>query len=281
MENNVWFVTGASKGLGLTLVKQLLAAGNYVAATSRTTKALTAAVGQGPSDHFLPLEMDLVNEQSVEQAIAATVATFGRLDVVVNNAGYLQFGTIEELTDAEVRRNLDVNIFGVLNVIRHAVPHLRRQNSGHVFNLASIGGYSGQHPGAATYTAGKFAVAGLSAALAAEVKPFNIHVTIVYPGTFRTDFLAGSSLMMPAQPVAEYTEVRAAEQQWAAYDGQQPGDPEKAMAVLLAVADSTNPPLHLFLGPDAYEAAAQQEAAVQQERAAWEEVATATNFTAD
>lgn len=277
----MWFVTGASKGLGLTLVKQLLAAGKYVAATSRTTKALISAVGQGPSDHFLPLEMDLVNEQSVEQAIAATVATFGRLDVVVNNAGYLQFGTVEELTDAEVRRNLDVNIFGVLNVIRHAVPHLRRQKSGHVFNLASIGGYSGQHPGAATYTAGKFAVAGLSAALAAEVKPFNIHVTIVYPGTFRTDFLAGSSLMMPAQPVADYTDVRAAEQQWAAYDGQQPGDPEKAIAVLLAVANSTNPPLHLFLGPDAYEAAAQQEAAVQQERAAWKEVATATNFAAD
>ncbi len=276
----VWFITGASKGLGLTLAKQLLAAGDYVAATSRTTQALTDAVGQASSDRFLPLEMDLASEASVAQAVAATVSAFGRLDVVVNNAGYLQFGTLEELSDAEMRQTFDVNVFGTLNVIRHALPQLRAQRVGHIFNIASIAGYSAEFPGSGSYSATKFALVGLSEALSAEAKPFGIRVTVVYPGTFRTNFLAGSSLMMPAAPVAAYTEVRAAEQQWASYDGQQPGDPDQAMAVLRSVAAAATPPLHLFLGPDAYELAAQKEAAVQAQRAAWHDVATATNFPA-
>ena len=277
---NVWFITGASKGLGLTLAKQLLASGCFVAATSRTIQALTDAVGEAQSDHFLPLEMDLADEQSVQNAIEATVKTFGRVDVVVNNAGYLQFGTLEELTDAEVRQTFDVNVFGTLNVIRHVMPQLRRQRAGHIFNIASIAGYFGEFPGSDSYSGAKFALVGLSEALAAEAKPFGVHVTVVYPGTFRTNFLAGSSLMLPTQPVADYTEVRAAEKQWSAYDGQQPGDPEKAMAVLVEVASSATPPLHLFLGPDAYDVATKKEVEVQKQRATWQETATATNFSA-
>ncbi|WP_375433979.1 SDR family oxidoreductase [uncultured Hymenobacter sp.] len=276
----VWFITGASKGLGLTLAKQLLASGSCVAATSRTIQALTDAVGAAPSNRFLPLEMDLADELSVQQAIAATVKMFGRLDVVVNNAGYLQFGTLEELTDTEVRRTFDVNVFGTLNVVRHVMPQLRRQRAGHIVNIASIAGYFGEFPGSGSYAASKFALVGLSEALAAEAKPFGVQVTVVYPGTFRTNFLADSSLVMPAQPVPDYTEVRAAESQWSAYDGQQPGDPEKAMRVLVEVISSATPPLHLFLGPDAYDLAGKKEAGIQEQREIWQETATATSYSA-
>jgi NAD(P)-dependent dehydrogenase (short-subunit alcohol dehydrogenase family) len=274
----VWFITGASKGLGLTLTKKLLAAGHRVAATSRTAQGLTDAVGAAASDQFLPLETDLGNEQSVKQAIDATVAAFGCLDVVVNNAGYLQFGTLEELSDAELRRSFEVNVFGTLNVIRHAMPQLRQQGTGHVFNIASVAGYFGEYPGSGAYSGAKFALVGISEALSAEARPFGIHVTVVYPGVFRTNFLSDSSLVMPAHPEAAYTEVRAAETQWSAYDGNQPGDPDKAMAVLLDVVNVPNPPLHLFLGPDAYVAAEKKEASVQQQREAWRAPATATDF---
>lgn len=141
-----WFVTGASKGIGLALVNQLLSGGHRVAATSRSLKSLEAAAGPA-SGSFLPLEVDLVNEVSVAAGIAAATAHFGGLDAVVNNAGYGMIGALEELSDAEARANFDVNVFGTLNVIRAALPQLRKQGSGHVFNIASIGGFSGGYPG--------------------------------------------------------------------------------------------------------------------------------------
>ncbi|PJJ61192.1 SDR family oxidoreductase [Hymenobacter chitinivorans] len=275
---NIWFVTGASKGLGLTLVQHLLAHGYAVAATSRNLSELQQAA---PPDtpNFLPLHMDLSSEQSVRQAIAQAISTFGRLDVVVNNAGYGQLGALEELSDQEARQNFDVNVFGVLNVLRAATPHLRAQGGGRVLNISSIGGFSGAFPGWGVYCATKFAVDGLTESYAEEVRPFGIHVTTVKPGYFRTSFLAPGSMGRPAAPIGAYQAVRDSqllhEQQ---INGNQPGDPTKAAAVLLALSEADNPPVHLFLGEDAYQTARQKIEAVQHDMQQWQARATATGF---
>ncbi|MDF7812260.1 SDR family oxidoreductase [Hymenobacter sp. YC55] len=275
---NIWFVTGASKGLGLTLVQQLLAHGYSVAATSRNLEELKQAVP--PSDgRFLPLHMDLGNEESVQQAIATTISTLGGLDVVVNNAGYGQLGAIEELSDQESRKNFDVNVFGLLHVLRQATPHLRQQGAGRVFNISSVGGFTGNFPGWGIYCATKFAVAGLTESYAAEVQEFGVQASVVYPGYFRTDFLTGGSLGTPQHPIHEYQAVRdsqASHQQQ--INGNQPGDPEKAAALLIQMSETEQQPLHLFLGADAYQLAEQKIAAVQQDKQQWQEQATATNF---
>lgn len=277
----IWFVTGASKGLGLLLVQQLLQQGYAVAATSRNADELRRAVGAGTPDTFLPLQMSLTDEASVAQAIAATVAAFGRIDVVVNNAGYGLIGSLEELTDAETRQNFDVNVFGLLNVLRQATPQLRAQQAGRVFNLSSIAGYSGSFPGFGVYCATKFAVTGLTESYAAEVARFGIKATVVLPGYFRTEFLTAGSIGTPQTPIDAYQEVRdtqAAHQEQ--INGQQPGDPAKAVALLIAVSEAEQPPLHLFLGSDSYHLAAQQIAAVQQDLQQWQAQATATDFNA-
>jgi NAD(P)-dependent dehydrogenase (short-subunit alcohol dehydrogenase family) len=275
MDNKkIWFVTGASKGLGRSLVLQLLHQGYKVAATSRNLddlrKVSTAA-------NFLPLAVDLKSESSVTEAVDATIRQFGRIDVLVNNAGYGQIGSLEELSDAEARASFDVNVFGLLNVTRAILPHMRAQQSGHVFNISSIAGFTGAFPGFGIYCATKFAVEGLSESLSAEVKPFGISVTIVSPGYFRTEFLSAGSLAVPAQPLDAYQSVRdtqiAHQQQ---INGNQPGDPEKAVAALIEVAAVENAPLHLFLGEDAYNMAYQKMDAVKAELEAWKEVTVNT-----
>jgi NAD(P)-dependent dehydrogenase (short-subunit alcohol dehydrogenase family) len=277
----IWFVTGASKGLGLTLVRQLLAAGYAVAATSRNLAELTQAVS-GATDRFLPLHMDLGREASVCEAIAATISTLGGLDVVVNNAGYGLLGGLEELTDPEARHNFDVNVFGLLHVLRHATPHLRQQQAGRVFNISSVGGFIGDFPGFGIYCATKFAVAGLTESYAAEVKEFGIRATVVYPGYFRTEFLSAGSLGTPQNPIGAYQSIRDSqalhEQQ---INGNQPGDPVKAAQVLMQLSEAENPPVHLFLGEDAYQLANQKIAAVQHDLQQWQATATATGFPAE
>ncbi|SKC63984.1 SDR family NAD(P)-dependent oxidoreductase [Ohtaekwangia koreensis] len=247
----VWFVTGASKGLGLTLVKRLLNEGYRVAATSRTADAMRSDVG--PSANFLPLEADVVNEKSISLAIAKTLATFGSIDIVVNNAGYGQLGTIEELTDKESRENFDANVFGVLNVIRNVMPHFREKKSGHIINVSSIAGFLGAFPGWGVYNATKFAVAGLTEALSAEVKSLGVSATIVYPGYFKTNFLLKGSLRFAANPIADYKEARELdEMHLEKIPGNQPGDPEKGALALITLAESQNPPLHFFMGSDSF-----------------------------
>ena len=277
----VWFVTGASKGLGLTLVRQLLAAGYAVAATSRNLSELTQAVSPA-TEQFLPLHLDLSSEASVQQAIAATVSTLGGLDVVVNNAGYGQLGGLEEITDQEARQNFEVNVFGLLNVLRYATPHLRQQGAGRVFNISSIAGYTGDFPGWGIYCGTKFAVAGLTESYAAEMKDFGVYATVVYPGYFRTEFLASGSLGTPQNPIAAYRSIRDSQawhqQQMA---GNQPGDPVKAAEVLMQVSEAENPPVHLFLGADANQLAAQKITAVQQDLQQWQAVTSATNFAVE
>lgn len=279
MENQkVWLVTGASKGLGLSLVQQLLKVGFPVAATSRSKAALEHIVGE-KSAHFLPLEVDLTNENSVQTAIADTLAHFGSIDVVVNNAGYGQMGTLEELSDREVKQNFDVNVFGLLNVIRAVMPHLRAKRSGHIFNITSIGGYTADFAGWGIYCSTKFAVSGLTEALAAEARAFNVKVSLVYPGYFRTNFLEAGSVMGPEQPITEYAAARESEafhrQQ---INGQQQGDPEKLANALIKMSQEDNPALHLFLGPDAYEAAKHKITSVNADLETWKSVSLSTSF---
>lgn len=276
--NKVWFITGASKGLGLELAKKLLAEGFKVAATSRNEASLSAALGKA-SENFLPLEMDLVDEKSVKTAIDRAVNHFKTIDVLVNNAGYGLLGALEELTDAEARKNYEVNVFGLLNVIRNAMPILRANQSGHIFNISSVGGYYGEFPGWGIYCSTKFAVAGLTESLAAEIKPFGVHATIVYPGYFRTDFLKDSSLLVPENPIAEYKEVRKSESAHKDdINENQPGDPVKLAEALIKVSQDQNPPLHLFLGEDAFNMANQKIASVQKELEGWKSVSVSTGF---
>ncbi|MBN9300026.1 MAG: SDR family NAD(P)-dependent oxidoreductase [Filimonas sp.] len=274
----VWFVTGASKGLGLSLVKQLLESGYRVAATSRDEQALINAAGSAAAS-FLPIKMDIANNADVKQAIEKTVQQFGRIDVVVNNAGYGQMGALEELTDEEARKNFDVNVFGALNVIRNAMPYLRKQGAGHIFNISSIGGLNGTFGGWGIYCATKFAMAGFTESLADEVKSFGVHVTLVYPGYFRTDFLSNESAMGAKNPIADYDTARQTELLHRNdINGNQPGDPLKAANVMIAVSEDENPPLHLVLGKDAYSLAEQKILAVQQDMAAQKDRGTSTDF---
>ena len=273
-----WFVTGASKGLGLTLVKKLLSQGYNVAATSRTVDALREAVGTA-SDNFLALAMNLLDEQDIKAAIDQTVSRFGSVDVIVNNAGYGLMGGLEELSDMETRANFDVNVFGSLNVIRQALPYMRAKKNGHIFNISSIGGFNGGFPAFGIYCATKFAVHGFSESLSHEVKPFGINVTLVMPGYFRTNFLEEGSIVAPKNEIAEYENVREmqnAHQQ--DINNNQPGDPEKAADVLIAIAQQQDPALHLFLGADAYESAKAKIALIEKDMETFEDIATKTGF---
>jgi NAD(P)-dependent dehydrogenase (short-subunit alcohol dehydrogenase family) len=274
----VWLVTGASKGLGLTLVKKLLAEGHSVAATSRTIAELQKAVSEENAT-FLPLEVDLINENSVENAVLKSVEKFGKLDVVVNNAGYGQLGTLEELTDLESRQNFDTNVFGSLNIIRKTMPYLREQKSGFIINIASIGGLTGEFAGWGIYCATKFAVVGFTEALAAEVKEFGVNATVVYPGYFRTDFLTGGSLRTPKSEINEYTAARELQ---VAHEndinGNQPGNPEKAAVALIELAAMENPPVHLVLGSDAFNIAGNKLNALQKEISEFKMLSTSTDY---
>lgn len=251
MENiRTWFITGASKGFGLSLVRQLLQAGQNVAATSRDLDALVAAVGV-TAPNFLPLEVDLGNEDSVGCAIHQTNVAFKSIDVVINNAGYGIGGSIEELSDRETRDCFEINVFGTLNVIRMVMPYMRAQMSGHIINISSIAGIAATS-GWSVYAATKFSVIGLSDVLAQDVAEFGVKVTIVAPGAFRTSFLNADSINIARHTIRGYTAVHTAQQLLLEKDGKQDGDPDKGAAAIIDLANMENPPLYLLLGEDAY-----------------------------
>lgn len=259
----VWYVTGASKGLGLTLVKKLLNEGYRVAATSRNLNQLIAAVNI-TSDNFLPLQVDLANEESVKASIEKTIALFKSVNIVVNNAGYGISGAIEELTDKETRDHLDVNVFGTLNVIRHVMPYLRQQQSGYIMNISSVAGFSGSI-GSSIYAASKFAVVGLSEVLAEDVKEFGVKVTVILPGGFRTNFLTADSLVQAKKKIAAYSAITAAQIAKKTQNGKQMGSPEKAADLFIELSKMENPPLRLFIGSDAEERAEKKVAILTKE----------------
>jgi NAD(P)-dependent dehydrogenase (short-subunit alcohol dehydrogenase family) len=271
----VWFITGASKGMGLETVNAVLKNGDKVAATSRNLKELIDQIGD-QNDHFLPLQVDITNNEEVKKAIETTVATFGKIDVVVNNAGYYLVGSIEEISDEEFRKTIDVNLFGTVNVIRNVMPFLRQQKSGHILNIASNMGYVG-YANTGSYNAAKFAVIGLSEALAQEAKPFNIKVIAIAPGMFRTRFMSESTLAEAKNKIAAYN-VEQHVNMLKGLDGNQPGDPAKLAKVLLAVTELPNPPIHLPLGSDSYNSIVEHRKNEEQEMETWQHLSFSTNF---
>jgi NAD(P)-dependent dehydrogenase (short-subunit alcohol dehydrogenase family) len=273
----VWYITGASKGMGLSLAKQLLAKGHSVAATSRSIAAFEAL--NGMDDRFLPLEVDLKNEQSIAASIRKTVEKFGRLDVVVNNAGYGLGGALEELTSAEIDENFQVNFFAVVRVIQEALPYMRRQRSGHIINISSIAGFA-PGMGWSMYCAAKFAVSGLSEALANDLKPLGIHVTNVMPGWFRTSFAKADSIAYSQHPMEDYAYLREYHNKMNSMDGTQPGDPDKIAATFLKLVDSPNPAIDLFLGSDAFNRAKNKIDQLNAQMDLWKEASFSTDFTA-
>ncbi len=246
-----WLVTGASRGLGLELVTQLLGRGDRVIATTRSTERLLAALGGTRTDQLLPLTLDLADANAVRDAIDEAVSRFGPIDVVVNNAGYGFLGAVEEISDADARAMFDVQVFGVLNVLRAVLPSLRANRSGHIINVSSILGLT-TFPGWGLYCAGKYAVEGLTGALAAEVADFGIKVTLVEPGYMQTDFLKPVSVRLPERATSGYDAVRDMTAAHQAMPGTQLGDPAKAAAAIVAIARGNNAPLHQLLGSDSY-----------------------------
>ena len=249
--NKTWLVTGAGRGLGADIVKAALAAGHRVVATGRDTARLVQTFGT--ADHLLCLELDVTNESHAVQAVATAVERFGGIDVLVNNAGFGQMGMFEDNSQDDVERQMEINFFGVLKVTRAVLPTMRKQRAGRIINISSYVGVQG-FMGATLYCASKFAVEGFSEGLAQEVAPFGILVTLVEPGTFRTDFMDPSSIRYGNGQLADYAEATAGFRAYAdAMAGKQSGDPKKLAAAILELAAAGKPPLHFAAGSDAVE----------------------------
>ena len=272
-----WFITGASRGFGLLIAKVALARGDNVIATARQPQSIVAALGASPQ--LLAVPLDVTVEGAAIAAAEQGLARFGRIDVLVNNAGYGLLGAVEEASADEVRRIYETNVFGVLNVTRAVLPAMRRQGSGHVINISSIGGYQAYH-GWGVYGSTKFAVEGITEALAQEVQPLGIHATVVEPGFFRTDFLDASSLSTSAE-IPDYAETVGAMRRFAAdANHQQPGDPLKLASAMLILADAKQPPLRLALGSDTVARVRAKNAAVEQELTTWMSLSLSTDHEA-
>ncbi|MDQ8022258.1 MAG: oxidoreductase [Moraxellaceae bacterium] len=271
----VWFITGASRGIGLEIARAALQRGDYVVATARKPQAVEAALGT--HQRLLAVALDVNAEHQAHAAADAAIRHFGRIDVLVNNAGYGLLGAVEESSAKEVEDLFATNVFGLLKVTRAVLPHMRRERSGLVVNVSSIGGYAA-YPGWGVYGATKFAVEGLTEALALELAPLGVRATVIEPGFFRTDFLDASSLVKTAVEYPEYADTVG--QMRSLMDGanhQQPGDPRKLALAVLALADSDTPPVRLPLGTDTVAKIAEKNRAVEAELSQWHDVAISTN----
>lgn len=269
----VWLITGTSKGIGLDLTKLVLSLGHIVIATSRNTDALEKEIDLN-KENLYPVQLDITSDKEVKLTIDRLVKELGKIDVVVNNAGYSLVGSMEEMTDEEFRATMDVNLFGTVNIIRNVMPYLRKQKSGHIINISSNAGYIGFEK-AASYNAAKFGMIGLSEALAQEVKNFSIKVTVVAPGQFRTQFM--DSINYVKNRIDVYG-VDEAEKMWSKHSGQQPGDPEKLVKILVKITEMPKPPLHLLLGPDTYKLVTQKRKEEDAEFESWKSLTLSTDF---
>lgn len=276
MKSLVWFITGASRGFGLEITRAALERGDSVAAAARNPQEVEHALGK--QDCLLPIALDVTNAKEAQAAVEAALKKFGRIDVLVNNAGRGLLGAIEEASAEEVRSVFAVNVDGLLNVTRAVLPSMRVRKSGRILNMSSVGGFRAW-PGWGVYSATKFAVEGLSEAMHAELKPLDIQVTVIEPGTFRTDFLDSSSLVRSKQVIEDYHETAGASRQWAdATNHGQLGDPVKGAAAIVAVATAAAPPLRIQLGSDCLEQVEAKLAGVAEELATWRELAESTDY---
>jgi NAD(P)-dependent dehydrogenase (short-subunit alcohol dehydrogenase family) len=275
MAQKVWMVTGASRGFGAEISQAILDAGDKLVATARSLNALEHL---GKRDSLLTVALDVTNEAEVKKAVEAGLTHFGRIDVLVNNAGYGLLGAVEESSAEEVEKIYRTNVFGLLNVTRSVLPSMRKQRSGHIINFSSIGGYAAAE-GWGVYCSTKFAVEGITEALHAELAPLGIHATVVEPGFFRTDFLDSRSLISTAAKISDYAETVGKMRDFAGgHNHQQPGDPKKLAQALLELANAAKPPLRLPLGTDTLKRIAEKNASVVRETEAWRVLAASTDF---
>lgn len=272
----VWLVTGASRGLGAAIVQAVLDAGDRVVATARNRDVLTETFGPD-SDRLLSISLDVTDEVAARAAAEAAVTAFGRIDVLVNNAGYGHLSVFEESTAEDARAQYDTNVFGLMHVTRAVLPVMRAQRSGRIFNVSSVGGIVGGASGA-LYCASKFAVEGFSESLAQEVAPFGIQVTVVEPGFFRTDFLEPTSVKHGSTPIADYAATSAALKSF--YDSRsrnQAGDPYKLGQALITLADAPQQPTRWAAGTDALGMVQTKIASLQAELDAWRDLSASTD----
>ena len=271
-----WLITGASRGFGILIAEQALRAGDAVIATARNPQDITDRLGDHPN--LLAVRLDVNREEEAHQAVAQGIKRFGRIDVLINNAGFGVLGAVEETSASETERLFATNVFGLLNVTRAVLPHMRAQRSGRVINISSIGGYQA-YVGWGVYGSTKFAVEGISEALHQELAPLGIHATVVEPGFFRTDFLDEQSLIKTALVLPDYDETVGKMRTFAeAANHAQPGDPLKFADAMLALVNAPNPPQRLALGSDTVARIEAKNRLVAQELAEWNELALSTDF---
>jgi NAD(P)-dependent dehydrogenase (short-subunit alcohol dehydrogenase family) len=272
----VWFLTGASRGFGLEIARKILAQGDRVVATARRAEQILTQLPDA-GDALLAIDLDVTNADQAAQAVQSAVDAFGRIDVLVNNAGRGLLGAVEEASDASVRAVYEVNVFGTLTMQRAVLPIMRRQHSGHIINISSVGGLLGS-PGWGIYCSTKFAMEGFSEALAQEVRPLGIWVTIVEPGYFRTDFLDASSLGTEETIIADYESTAGAVRAHAVdVNHTQPGDPVKAAAAIVDIASAAEPPVHLLLGTDCVALVEAKIEDLEADIEAWRPLSTSTD----
>jgi NAD(P)-dependent dehydrogenase (short-subunit alcohol dehydrogenase family) len=274
-DKKVWFITGSSTGFGRELTEELLEQDYKVVATARKPEVLQDLVEKYP-ETVRAVRLDVTKPEEARAAIDAAVKEFGRVDVLVNNAGYGLIGAIEEPSDEQIRQQFETNVFGVINVLRAALPVLREQKGGHILNLSSVGGFVA-FPSSGYYTGSKFAVEAFSEALAGEAAHHGIKVTIVEPGAFRTDF-NGRSLGTPANQMPEYPSTEQFLGWLQEMDGKQPGDPRKAAQAMIKITEVENPPMRLILGEDAITTIEAELEKVKQDIAPWRELGVNTTF---
>lgn len=246
----IWFITGAGRGLGLAIAKAALEAGNRIVATARDKEKLGKVFGCNPN--VLTLSLDVTDKTSITKAVETAVEKFGRIDVLVNNAGYGQLGWFENTTDEQIRNQFETNVFGVMNVTRTVLPSMRERRSGHIFTITSVSGIFSV-AGGTIYASSKFAVEGFMEGLAQEVKPLGIHSTIIEPGFFRTDFLDGSSVKFAENNIPDYAPQFESFKKWHEnMNHKQTGDPKKLGELLVKLSDLPEPPVRLAAGTDGY-----------------------------
>jgi NAD(P)-dependent dehydrogenase (short-subunit alcohol dehydrogenase family) len=275
--SKTWFITGATRGLGADVAAAALKAGDRVVATGRQRAAVGDKLGPD-NDRLLALELDVSDAAQARAAVAAALERFGAIDVLVNNAGYGHLGYFEETTPADIEAQYATNVFGLFNVTRAVLPAMRAARKGHVFNLSSVAGYRGIETGS-LYCSSKFAVEGFSESLAAELAPFGIHVTIVEPGPFRTDFLKPESLRFVAAEVPDYADRRdASRASFEQRNGKQQGDPVLLAEALVTLASAPQPPLRFTAGALAVNGLDAKLAAMKAELDRWRDLGLATDF---
>ncbi|MQR88061.1 SDR family NAD(P)-dependent oxidoreductase [Bacillus megaterium] len=270
----VWFITGCSTGFGRELAEQVINQGYKVAVTARNTEKLQELKKKN-ADNVLLLNLDVTDKSQIQNAVEQTIHTFGEIDVLVNNAGIGYFSSVEESVEDETRKMFDINFWGLMNMTNAVLPYMRKQQSGHILNLSSIGGIA-SFPALGYYHATKYAVEGISESLAQEVAPFNIRVSLIEPSSFRTDWAGRSSVKTETTIYKETVEPTISTM--AQFSGNEPGNPKKAAEAMISIVESENPPLRLLLGETAYQVANHKYQTLLEDIVKWKDTTLNVDF---